>query len=408
MLFDNSHIIQTQKIEIEIEDPVVAIGIQNRIADLFYEKLLPKFDLLFNDIFGEKYYASLDNVTIDCGIIENKNWEDDLVETALRKLKSELISTERKEFISFNIEETFFFFLKYGYLPWNSRVESIDEIEKLLVINSKFISKLKEIIAGSASSVDRLVHQFSGNFTEVILNSYVENKDLTDIYSELNKTEYIHLDKRTINKAIFRTFALPAKDNISKRFLNLLNNTLETETKKHELDSKPGNKEYIFISNAGLVILHPFLPEFFERLGLIINHQWIDEQAQNKGALILEFLVNGIEEFPEFNLPLNKILCGIDIDAVVKEDSPINDEVKRESEELLKEVIKHWTALKNTGIEAFRETFLQRNGKLKKAENGWLLQVEQKGIDIILGKLPWGIGLIKLPWMDKILFVEWA
>jgi Contractile injection system tape measure protein len=429
----NSHIIQNQKIEIEFEDPAEAMGIQNRIADIFYEKLLPKFDLLFNDIFGENYYAGLDNITIDCGIIENKNWENDLVETVLRKLKVELNSTEKKVFVSQNINETFFFFLEYGYLPWNSRIESIDEIEKLIQINQKFIFTLKELIKKSIHSVERLIYQFSPEFTKSILNPYVGNnmEDLKEIYSLLNKIDSAHIDERIIIKNVFKAFSETTNPNISSKFFALFLDSVDEKEKQALLkvvvdagiEYKKGNSgveeneietaenrdnKAIYISNAGLAILHPFLPEFLRRLGLTANNQWINEEAQNKGALILEFLVNGTEDFPEFNLPLNKILCGIVIDAVVKEDSPINDEIKRESEELLKEVIKHWVVLKSTGINVFRESFLQRTGKLTKADKGWLLQVEQKGIDILLGKLPWGIGMIKLPWMKEILFVEWT
>jgi hypothetical protein len=51
---------------------------------------------------------------------------------------------------------------------------------------------------------------------------------------------------------------------------------------------------------------------------------------------------------------------------------------------------------------------MQRNGKLSVVDDGWLMQVEQKAIDVLLNHLPWGIGIIKLPWMNEILYVEWG
>jgi hypothetical protein len=51
---------------------------------------------------------------------------------------------------------------------------------------------------------------------------------------------------------------------------------------------------------------------------------------------------------------------------------------------------------------------LQRAGKLSRVDDGWLLQIEQKGVDVLLSYLPWGIGLIKLPWMTELLYVEWG
>lgn len=81
--------------------------------------------------------------------------------------------------------------------------------------------------------------------------------------------------------------------------------------------------------------------------------------------------------------------------------------VKEECELLLQELIHHWSILKNTSITGLRETFLQRNGKISPVDKGWLLNVEQKGVDVLLNSLPWGIGVIKLPWNATTIFVEW-
>jgi hypothetical protein len=80
-----------------------------------------------------------------------------------------------------------------------------------------------------------------------------------------------------------------------------------------------------------------------------------------------------------------------------------------EAEALLKAVIRYWEALRNTGINGLRGEFLLRFGKLSVRSDGdWLLQVEAKTVDILLNQLPWGISMIKLPWMQKMLWVEWS
>ena len=106
-------------------------------------------------------------------------------------------------------------------------------------------------------------------------------------------------------------------------------------------------------------------------------------------------------------MPLNKIICGIDLGNALELNILINAEIKQASEELLTQMIKHWSVLKNTGLESLRETFLKRNGKLTRVDKGWLLQVEQKAVDVLLNKLPWGIGIVKLPWMEEIVYVDW-
>ena len=52
--------------------------------------------------------------------------------------------------------------------------------------------------------------------------------------------------------------------------------------------------------------------------------------------------------------------------------------------------------------------FLTRAGQLSvDAEGDWLLRVEPRTVDILLDQLPWGISMIKLPWMSRLMRVEW-
>ena len=74
---------------------------------------------------------------------------------------------------------------------------------------------------------------------------------------------------------------------------------------------------------------------------------------------------------------------------------------------MLQAVIDNWTIMKGNSPDALREGFFQREGKLSKKGNGWNLQVEKKTIDILLNKLPWGLGLVRLPWLEELIFVEW-
>jgi hypothetical protein len=74
---------------------------------------------------------------------------------------------------------------------------------------------------------------------------------------------------------------------------------------------------------------------------------------------------------------------------------------------MLQAVVQHWRALKNSSVGALRETYIQRFGKLTAIDHGWSLQVEPKAVDVLLGRLPWGIGTIRLPWMKNMLFTEW-
>ena len=76
---------------------------------------------------------------------------------------------------------------------------------------------------------------------------------------------------------------------------------------------------------------------------------------------------------------------------------------------MLAAVIGHWSKLGKSSPDALRSGFLARSGKLSFAPGeDWKLQVEQNALDILLNYLPWGIGVVRLPWLPGMLMVEWG
>ncbi|MDJ0903071.1 MAG: contractile injection system tape measure protein [Xenococcus sp. MO_188.B8] len=167
------------------------------------------------------------------------------------------------------------------------------------------------------------------------------------------------------------------------------------------------DSEEIYIYNSGLVLLWPFLPRFFESLKLIQREQFANSESAQRAVLILQYLVDAATEIPEHLLPLNKILCGIDLLEPVAANLEISEPQRDECENLLSAVIGNWSILKNTSIEGFRRAFLQREGILKVRDGSWILQVEQATYDILLDRMPWNISVVKLPWIEGVLYVEW-
>ena len=88
-------------------------------------------------------------------------------------------------------------------------------------------------------------------------------------------------------------------------------------------------------------------------------------------------------------------------------DIVLPKEALRESNDLLESVIGHWKALKNTSVNGLREAFLKRDGLLTKKDEGWLLQVERKTLDVLIDTIPWGYSTLKFPWNTHVIFVEW-
>lgn len=164
-------------------------------------------------------------------------------------------------------------------------------------------------------------------------------------------------------------------------------------------------KEGVYIDFAGLVLLHPFLPRHFEALDIAAEGRLLQPE---RALCLLHYLATGQRVAPEYELLLPKLLCNLPLQAPVESLIELTADEEEEAAALLKAVIQHWDALGDTSPDSLRGTFLVRPGKLSQRENGDdLLQVETRSFDILLDQLPWGISMIKLPWMEKILRVEW-
>lgn len=169
-------------------------------------------------------------------------------------------------------------------------------------------------------------------------------------------------------------------------------------------------RESIPVDSAGLVLLAPYLPPFFDALELLTQGKvFVAPEGQYRALYLLHFLATGRENPEEPALALPKILCGMDIETPVPAEIPLPETEKSECVQLLEAVIRNWPVLKNTGPDGLRQAFLQRAGLLRRTDSGmgWLLRPERLGQDILLEQLPWTYSVVRLPWMEKMLQVEW-
>ena len=213
-----------------------------------------------------------------------------------------------------------------------------------------------------------------------------------------------------IAQKLDNNFIAPSLNKIVKEKIE---NIIEiTEIKKEDnkkLKINEAEDKSIYITNAGIIILHPFLQNFFNSAGLTDADNFKNEISKQKAVHLLQYLATGQQQLPEYIMPLNKILCGIANEEHIDRFIKLEDTELKEADELLAAVLSHWAALKNTSATALQETFLQRKGKLSfnETDSYWKLQVEKKAVDILLDKIPWGFAYIKLPWMLFPLSVEW-
>lgn len=176
--------------------------------------------------------------------------------------------------------------------------------------------------------------------------------------------------------------------------------------KKPQEDAQ-ASQEPVTIHNAGLVIASTWIPILFQRLALTDGNKFVDIQAQYQGLFCLQWMANHTNSAPEYQLLLNKVLCGIAPSWPVPQQVPLPDGAETVIDGLLTSIIAHWKALGNTSISGLQSTFIQREGLLTFTPKHWQLNIIPGTFDMLLDHLPWRFQTIKYPWMNKPLFVSW-
>jgi hypothetical protein len=166
-------------------------------------------------------------------------------------------------------------------------------------------------------------------------------------------------------------------------------------------------EEKFMVYTSGVVILAPYFKRFFTQLNLLEQGEWKNATAHYKAIQLVRYMATGHLMCPEHSLVLEKLLCGLEINIPIPKEVILSEKEKAEAILLLQAVIANWEQLKNTSVEGLRETFLKRDGILTKKENGWVLQVERKTVDILLDNIPWSFASLAFTWNNYIIFTTW-
>lgn len=173
------------------------------------------------------------------------------------------------------------------------------------------------------------------------------------------------------------------------------------------------SEEGILIDNAGLVLLHPYIPQLFEQMGFLSE----DSEEKKKKTIhpkkiaraihTLHYLACKKEHPYEHELVVEKYLCGFPLGHSLERMITLTNEEKTHCTSLLSAVLTHWKALKTNHIELLQNEFLAREGKLFIDKTSEKIYVQRKAQDILLDQLPWNLTLAKLPWKQNIIHIEW-
>ena len=467
--YTQKHIIQRVIVEVEINseyntDYLHSENWLNIVRDWVYSTLLPMLEEIFDKLSLPHEMIRLDQLQLelrDLSEVHLKNLTNEahihIQQLIEKKVKAVQVDSEFKRLSEGqNTVQAFLFFLKTGRLPWWFMPQPLLEWEsQILTAFAEYPMNLTLVFKDTAVC-QRLIGHFSDAFFEEIIRKisfrfYEKTVELHGVIGELMAVANLSPSKKekvnyTVKQILLRFFGqdlsieqlpiyvinhLPEKQfsvlqkaafafaNVKseekKHFLQLL--TINGQRKKaffgesqevrlnEEAPEENATIEEIYIANAGLVLLHPFIEYLFEELKISRNGKLLNPQ---RATYLLQWLVSGQFNAPEYELPLNKLLCGMSPKAPVIEKFKLTKREKEETQQLLEAVIRHWAVLKNTSPAGLQANFLCREGKLtQKPDGDWLLQIERKSIDILLADLPWSISMIQLPWMSHFLWVEW-
>lgn len=254
-------------------------------------------------------------------------------------------------------------------------------------------------------------------------SSEVDSSKPQDILSkeEMSGNDELQKNQDAIQKAIeesdeeIEQDALSAEDtkanaSSEQKSVEALHELLSS-TSGEEVDTASANRENavlpkeLFVQNAGLVLLNPFLPSLFKQLELINEEKQLIKPELV--AHILHYAATGREGDFEFEMAFEKYLCGISPSFTLKKDIVLTEIQKKEVKNMLSAVLEYWTALKSKSTELLQHEFLSRSGKLLTESSNHRVIVEKKSYDLLLDKLPWSYSMIKFSWLDNLIFVEW-
>ena len=409
----NLHMIRRQVLEIEFNGSEEGgLLLQQQIGELAKHEMPELMEHVFDELQDESIYVSIDHLHVDLGELNlnrlQESWKERIVEKLKENVEHQIAAAIDRHHKSFTNKQSrnpaedcasvILFFLGHGYLPWNVSLRSIQKLQDYAESNlfshdmkgETWNHLIRQMFHPSHER--RLNQHFSSTFLHRVLDQGMATRGIKN-GKDFSIKQKLELLKSSMDAAHHPN--VPAEKTLNTPALPLVTSGNKTLL--------PG--EFIFIENAGLVLLHPFLTRLFEGLGLVKGQQLTDPE---KVITVLHYINTGQTDPQEFELVLPKILCGIDISQDISIEISIQQGEQEEVDHMLRAVIQHWSALRDTSIDGLRQAFLMRPGKLAQKEDGnYLLEVETKSYDVLLDLMSWGFSRIQLPWMTSMLEVRW-
>lgn len=162
-----------------------------------------------------------------------------------------------------------------------------------------------------------------------------------------------------------------------------------------------------YITNAGLLLLWPLLPQFFSQLSLLGEERFISDTTQWQAMYCLERLVWGEVIPTDERLVLNRLLCGVSLLIPAPPTSQLSVLQQQHIDVWLSDIGQQLPGWQKLTLTDIRQLFLQRAGEINLEGTYPQILVQSEPYDFLLKDWPWPMMLASYPWARQPLTIVW-
>lgn len=280
----------------------------------------------------------------------------------------------------------------------------LDDETIQMVLRAPFFVEISKVRASQAMNPQKLDY-LDRHQLLALAYSWIKKKERKEERAEKNK---LGNDGVAYEKSVEQQIV--AKTTNDAELFKDLTATFDkaVDSMKRQMVSDDESEKHCLVDDAGLVILHPFLPALFERLGYLDEERiFVSLALQERAVHLLRWLAGYELPHLDYQMPLEKVLCDLPLAYPMGSEIEFTDMEKEEGRQVLRSVCQYWKPLNDTSPEGLQRSFLQRHGSIAYEDNTWIVRVEGQALDILLDDLPWEISLLLLPWKEEMIMVEW-
>jgi len=423
------HLIRKQVIDLNLDAGQNAFLIQQQVRDFYYQQIAPAIEKTFDELSSENEIIQIESLEIDLGELGWKNdrftIDREAIYRIIKRTLGNIISASANSVdtharVSYRTGEEnachqWLYYMEKGVLPWEVQTTDakwLGQVLYQLATDHVSIEKARQLIINDPRFLSRLVGEHREEFLMQLAEVITAKRQpelIEKVRALVDQSNNVFVEmpftKKEIWGYVLSQYAAGKTDLDFQKIVLIKREIVSVPTDRVDEETIGDG---IFCQYAGMVLLHPFFGLLFNRLLLLDDGKFKNAASLEKAVALLYFIATGKSEAKDYELAVPKILCGLQLHQVISEQAFLLTEVEcEEALNLVKAAIEQWEIIRDTSVDGLRESFLAREGKLFIIDSGIVFRVESRGIDLLLDRLPWNLSLIKFPWLDQFIHVEW-